>query len=111
MSKPETMMIDEVKYIRADSLPENKNLSKDIRIVILQRGWVAVGRFSQDSSDCELEQASIIRKWGTEKGLGQLIAGPLSNTVLDPCGTIRFHELAIVATLDCEASKWQQHLK
>jgi len=111
MSKPETMMIDEVKYIRADSLPENKNLSSDVRIVILQRGWVAIGRFSQSGSNCELKQASIIRKWGTEKGLGQLISGPLPNTVLDPAGNIRFHELAIVTTMDCEANKWLQHLK
>jgi hypothetical protein len=111
MSKPDKMMIDEVKYIRADSIPENKNLSSDIRIVILQRGWVAVGRFSQSGSDCELKQASIIRKWGTDKGLGQLISGPLTNTILDTCGNLRFHELAIVATMDCEASKWSQCLK
>ncbi len=111
MSKPETMMIDEVKYIRADSLPENKNLSSDIRIVILQRGWVAVGRFSKNGSDCKLEKSSVIRKWGTEKGLGQLISGPLTNTVLDPCGNLQFHELAIVATMDCEVGKWAQHLK
>jgi hypothetical protein len=110
MSKPETMMIDEVKYIRAD-VPENKNLSSDVRIVILQRGWVAVGRFSKSGSDCVLEKASVIRKWGTEKGLGELISGPLSNTILDPCGTMDFHELAIVATLRCEVAKWAQHLK
>jgi hypothetical protein len=111
MSKPDTMMIDEVKSVRADSIPENKNLSSDVRIVILQRGWVAVGRFSKEGSDCRLEKASIIRKWGTEKGLGQLISGPLPNTILDTCGTLQFHELAIVATLDCEVGKWSQHLK
>ena len=111
MSKPETMMIDEVKYVRADSISENKNLSKDIRIVILQRGWVAVGRFSKEGQDCKLENASIIRIWGTKNGLGELISGPLPTTILDIYGTMRFHELAIVATLDCEASKWAQNLK
>lgn len=111
MSKPETLKIDDVEYVRKDSVYENKNLSKDIRIVILQRGWVAVGRFVKNGSDCELQQASVIRKWGTTKGLGQLISGPLSDTTLDPAGTLRFHELAIVASLDCEANKWQAHLK
>ena len=111
MSKPETMMIDEVKYVRADSLPENKNLSKDIRIVVLQRGWVVVGRYSQSGSECKLEQGQVIRKWGTTKGVGQLISGPLPDTILDKAGTIRFNEIAIVATLDCEADKWVAHLK
>lgn len=110
MSKPESLMVDDVKYIREDSA-QTKNLSKDIRIVILQRGWVAVGRFSQEGSNCILASASIIRKWGTEKGLGQLISGPLPNTILDPCGSLRFHELTSIATMDCEASKWIQHLK
>lgn len=111
MSQPESLMVDDVKYVREDSLPSNKNLSKDIRIVILQRGWVAVGRFSQDGSDCKLGQASIIRKWGTTKGLGELISGPVSGTTLDSAGCLRFHELAIVATMDCEVSKWEKHLK
>jgi hypothetical protein len=109
--EPSTLIVNDVKYVREDSLPQNKNLSKDIRIVILQRGWVLVGRFFQGGSDCKLEQASVIRKWGTEKGLGELVSGPTSSTVLDPCGVSRFHELAIVATLDCEAQKWEKHLK
>ena len=111
MSKPESLIVDDVKYVHEDSLPQNKNLSKDIRIVILQRGWVMVGRFSKDGQDCKLETASVIRKWGTEKGLGEIISGPMPSTVLDPCGVSRFHELAIVATLDCEVGKWEKHLK
>lgn len=111
MSEPQTLMVNDVKYVREDSVLINRNLSADIRIVILQRGWVAVGRFSQNGADCKLDTASIIRKWGTSKGLGELVSGPLSQTTLDKCGTLRFHELAIVATLDCEVSKWAEHLK
>jgi hypothetical protein len=112
MGSPNTLMVDDVKYVREDSIVPNKNLSSDIRIVILQRGWVTVGRFSKEGMDCKLENASVIRVWGTSKGLGELIHGPISGkTTLDPSGTVRFNELAIVATLDCEASKWAQHLK
>jgi hypothetical protein len=112
MPEPQSLMVNDVKYVREDCLPiSNKNLLKDIRIVILQRGWVAVGHFHQNDSDCTLEVASIIRRWGTTKGLGEIISGPNSDTVLDPCGTLRFHELAIVATMDCEAPKWEKHLK
>lgn len=83
----------------------------EVRIVILQRGWVAVGRYVEKGSDCVLLSASIIRRWGTTKGLGELVTGPLGNTVLDPVGVMRFHALAVVATIDCEEAKWTAHLK
>lgn len=82
--------------------------TQDIRIVILQRGWVAVGRYSQKGDDCQLEGASIVRRWGTTKGLGELAAsGPIvGKTVLDPSPTLRFHALTVIASIACEASKW-----
>lgn len=74
------------------------------RIIVLQRGWVAVGDFSQEGSNCTLANANIIRKWGTTKGLGQLaLTGPTDETKLDPAGTMRFHELAIVTSFDVTA--------
>ena len=83
----------------------------DVRIVILQRGWVAVGRFSQNGEQCRLDQAAVIRRWGTNKGLGQLAAdGPQLATVLDKCPPIRFHELAVIAMIDCEEAKWSAHI-
>jgi hypothetical protein len=79
----------------------------DQRIVVLQRGWVAIGKWSQTGPECTLTDASIIRRWGTTKGLGELAAnGPLSDTKLDHAGTLRFHELAVVMTFDTDAAKW-----
>ena len=84
-----------------------KAKKQDIRIVILQRGWVAVGRYSQKGEDCQLDGASIVRRWGTTKGLGELAtSGPLENTVLDPSPTLRFHALTVIASIACEESKW-----
>lgn len=80
---------------------------KDIRIVILQRGWVFVGEYSRTGEDCTLENASVVRRWGTTKGLGQLaIEGPTEDTTLDPTPTVRFHVLTVVATIDCKAEVW-----
>jgi hypothetical protein len=76
------------------------------RIVVLQRGWVVVGMYSSSGSDVTIANASIIRRWGTDKGLGQLIHGPRPNTILDPAGTVRCNILGVVATLDCEPSAW-----
>ena len=84
-----------------------KTSNPDIRIVILQRGWVVVGHYSQVGEECLIEHARVVRRWGTSQGLGELAAGgPLPNTVLDPAPTVRFHMLTVVATIDCEASKW-----
>lgn len=81
-----------------------------IKIVILQRGWVFVGRFKKTDQDCVLENANCIRSWGTTRGLGELVSGPTSNTKLDPAGTVRFHELTIIATIDCEESGWKSKI-
>jgi len=77
-------------------------------IVILQRGWVVVGDFSQDGSQCYVRNGHVVRRWGTEKGLGQLASeGPRPNTVLDPTPEMTFHELTIVARLQC-SEKWDR---
>jgi hypothetical protein len=79
----------------------------EMAIVILQRGWVAVGVWHQDGDTCELTEASVIRYWGTDKGLGQLaISGPTNKTKLDKCGSMVFHKLAVVALMPTSKSKW-----
>ncbi len=79
-----------------------------VRIVVLQRGWVFVGRYHQDGEDCRLEQAKCIRRWGTTQGLGELATkGPVAGkTTLDPAPTVRFHALTVVATIDCPEAVW-----
>lgn len=85
-----------------------------IQIVVLQRGWIAVGRLSQTKDQCTLTDAFIVRRWGTENGLGELAAnGPLPSTApngpttLDKSPDIRFHEMTAVLRMDVDESKWQ----
>lgn len=100
-----------VKYVQKSqvALPE---YSGDIKIVILQRGWVMVGRLERKESECKLHNASVIRVWGTTKGLGELaINGPLSNTKLDKCGgVVEFDYLTVVCSVSCDESKWNSKL-
>ena len=105
MSKPNTIKIDEIEYVRADQAPVKPSKKK---IVILQRGWIVVGDFSQEGQHCTLEKSSVIRSWGTSKGLGQLaLEGPQSSTKLDACGTCEFHEMNVVAMLNIKnPEKW-----
>jgi hypothetical protein len=81
-----------------------------IRIVVLQRGWVAIGRFIREDNNCTLHDAYIIRKWGTSAGLGQLAKnGKQSETVLDPAGIIRFY-LTVCLEIECDYQKWNSEL-
>lgn len=86
-----------------------------IRIVVLQRGWVAVGRFFQKGNKCRLENAATIRIWGTsgKAGLSYLADnGPIEEkTVLDKTkNPIRFHELTVIHTYDCNEAAWENQL-
>lgn len=97
--------LDGVKYVR-------EREPSEIKILVLQRGWVVVGRISREGSQVSFSGGYVIRRWGTEHGIGQLAAeGPLPDTKLDPLSRGTVHELAIVAEIDCEVSKWQQHIK
>ena len=76
-------------------------------IVILDRGFVLVGHAVVEGEWVTTTQASIVRRWGTTKGLGELAAkGPLSKTILDPIGTVRSPLRALIGLVACEPSKW-----
>jgi hypothetical protein len=105
--------VDEVVIDGQTYVPKNSVIEKgDIKIVILQRGWVMVGRFERNGSDCKLRNASVIRAWGTTKGLGEIAkGGPTNNTTLDKThGIVEFDYLTVVATVACEESAWKNAL-
>ena len=91
-------------------VPQNEENSP-VKIVILQRGWVFVGNYSEQGDYGILENAKCIGAWGTTRGLGEIaLAGPTESTKLDPHGKVRFHALTTIALIDCENKKWQSKL-
>jgi hypothetical protein len=106
--KPETIKIDGVEYVGKDA-QKTPEYSGSLKIVILQRGWVMVGRLEKNGNDCKLHNAHVIRCWGTTKGLGELAEkGPLQNTKLDKCyGIVEFDNLTIVATVSIKEEIWK----
>ena len=98
-------------HVAKDSVV-NKDIISDIKIVVLQRGWIVVGRFKRKDTQCKLHNASVIRTWGTTNGLGEIAeSGPTSSTKLDRCkGVVNFDYMTVVLTIDCEARKWQSKL-
>ena len=105
--------VDEVVIDGQTYVPKEFGITKgDIRIVILQRGWIMVGRLLRNWSECVLSNASVIRIWGTTKGLGELAKnGPLDATKLDKTyGNVEFDYLTAVATIVCEEKVWKNVL-
>lgn len=67
---------------------ENEVPAGEHAIGVLLRGWVIVGRWTEAPEGWVVTDASVVRRWGTNAGLGELAAkGPRPNTRLDPLGT------------------------
>lgn len=103
MSTLKTLKIGDVEYVRKDSIAQTEG---DIKIVIVDRGFVYVGRVEMTGDMLIVRSAQNIRKWGTSRGLGELVSGPLVNTILDPVGTARIPLHAMISLIDVEQSAW-----
>ena len=103
MSKPEVIKIDEVEYVRKDAQDATKG---DIKIVVLDRGFVYVGRVEIDGDFVYIRNAQNIRVWGTTRGLGELVNGPTSSTKLDPVGVVAAPVRALISLIDVDQTKW-----
>jgi hypothetical protein len=92
--------------------PNGIEFQGDYKIVVLQRGWIVIGKMEREGSQCKLHSASVIRNWGTEKGLGELAeVGPKKDTILDPCnGAVEFDYLTVILTIAVNEDKWKKHL-
>jgi hypothetical protein len=101
--------VNGVKYVRKDSVSDHKQFDGDIKIVVLQRGWIYIGRFERNGNDCKLHNAYCIRIWGTTKGLPELVNGATKDTKLDKCeGIVEFDWLTTVHTITCNKDAWSK---
>lgn len=81
-----------------------------MHIIILQAGWVLVGTYEKQGEMVRVIDCAVIRRWGTDKGLGQLaITGPTDNTRLDPCPEWCFHESVAIGYMKviCSRDLWK----
>ena len=106
MTIPETIIIDNVKYVRADAPGES--LKGDIKIIVVDRGFIYVGHCEETENFVRLTDAKNVRSWGTTKGLGELINGPTSRTILDEVGTVKIPTKAVISIIDVNQNKWKK---
>ena len=78
-------------------------------IVVLERGWVYVGKVTQTSADTlRIDDASCVRRWGTTNGLGELAAkGPQRDTKLDPAGVVEAPMRSVLFTIATNPDAWK----
>lgn len=103
MNTPNSIKIDNVEYVRADSQPKPDG---EYKIVVLDRGFVYVGAVKVEGDFVVIQNAKNLRVWGTTKGLGELVSGPLSETKLDRVGTVKAPLRALISLIDVEQGKW-----
>lgn len=85
---------------------EHKCVLTGTAIVVLDRGFVYVGKVTIDGDWCNIEAAKNIRVWGTTNGLGELVNGPTKATKLDAVGNVRAPLRAVITIIDANAEKW-----
>lgn len=87
----------------------------EIKIGVLDRGFVVVGRWKLHTDlayHWRISPCRIIRVWGTSNGLTELCAGPIrGKTILDPVSheTIPFRFVGRI--IDASEEGWRKHLQ
>lgn len=82
------------------------------QIIVIEGRWNIVGRtIEHGDGSLTIEDAHVIRVWGTTAGLGELaLNGPTEQTVLDPCGTVHVPARAVLLKIETQAALWKGSL-
>ena len=77
-------------------------------LVVATAGHVWFARdITFDGNFYHLHNARIVRVWGTERGLNQLVNGPTSKTILDEeAPLVTVVAAAMIALIPCSEGAW-----
>ena len=101
-----TTLLKLASLVDDESTPNNPVAESKLEITgqhiaVLDRGFVYVGNVRREADFLIITNASNIRKWGTTKGLGQLVNGPLADTVIDIVGEVKIPFKALITLIPC----------
>lgn len=65
MTKPNTIKIDDVEYVRSDLVPMTKTGSR--AVVVVDRGWIFAGDVTRENGRIKISRALHVFKW---EGIG-----------------------------------------
>ena len=101
------IVVDGVRYAPVEQ-------SGPIKIVVIERGFVYVGRVSNgdgcDGQCVTIHGARSLIRWGSSQHLGELVNGPLENTKLGAACTVRVRESQIIHMIEVSQDAWKQHV-
>lgn len=80
---------------------QSQEIDAGIQIVVLTCGFIYAGQTSIKGNFLYITNASNIRRWGTTKGLGELIDGPLPETKHDVNGNVQAPLTSVIHLIKC----------
>lgn len=95
----------ETQKVTSTPIKNDEIIDKGRYIVLGNSGNTVVGDLTIKGSTGYLSNASVIRRWGTTNGLGELaLNGPTGNTKLDKCGDFEFELLTTCGMIPVKSS-------
>lgn len=92
MSKPNTIKIDDIEYVRSDLCVHP--ISGTRAIIVVDRGWIFAGDVIRENGRIKLSRAIHVFRWESI-GFDGMIANPKSNKVtLKPLADVDMPESA-----------------
>lgn len=71
-------------------------------ILVIQAGWVLIGDVEETPSKYLITNGSVIEKWGTTMGLGEIaLKGPTKDTVLRAFGEGDVPKSSVLFRIKC----------
>ncbi len=81
-----------------------------IRIVVIDHGFVYVGRWVNCNGYMRIEGARCLIRWGTTEHLGQLKDGPRPETKLGERCTVEVREARVNHVITVDQDAWKEHI-
>ena len=100
---PKEIVVDGVTYVRADDQGE-------IKIVVIERGFVYVGRVQFGEDEITIHSARSLIRWGSSQHLGELVNGPLPETKLGAPCTVQVRESQVIHKIEVSQDGWKSHI-
>lgn len=94
------------ELIPSDHPRHSEGVDLGWRIVVIDRGWVVVGKVTDFGSNMIVHHCRCLRTWGTSRGLGELISGPTSETKHDEMGIVDVPMRAVIFTMPVAEDAW-----
>lgn len=97
-----TIIVDGKKFVEEYNGP--------IKIVVLERGFVYVGRVEMNDTEITIYNARSLIQWGTTNHLGELVNGPTPKTKLGNSCNVRSFIQQVIHTIEVNQDAWYKYI-